>query len=45
MIFIGNRYEITDRPVYIEENKLYNAYDSEKKIDVYKSGLYTEPDR
>ena len=34
MIFIGNRYEITDRPVYIEENKLYNAYDSEKKIDV-----------
>ena len=34
MIFIGNRYEITDRPVYIEENKLYNAYDSEKKVNV-----------
>lgn len=34
MIFIGNRYEVTDRPVYIEENKLYNAYDSEKKINV-----------
>lgn len=34
VIFIGNRYEITDRPVYIEENKLYNAYDSEKKINV-----------
>ncbi|MBC2575847.1 protein kinase domain-containing protein [Peptostreptococcus canis] len=34
MIFIGNRYEITDRPVYIEENKLYNAYDSEKNINV-----------
>lgn len=34
MIFIGNRYEITDRPIYIEENKLYNAYDSEKNIDV-----------
>lgn len=34
MIFIGNRYEITDRPVYIEENKLYNAYDSEKNRDV-----------
>lgn len=34
MIFIGNRYEITDRPVYIEENKLYNAYDSEKNVNV-----------
>lgn len=34
MIFIGNRYEITDKPVYIEENKLYNAYDSEKNIKV-----------
>lgn len=34
MIFIGNRYEITDKPVYIEENKLYNAYDSEKNINV-----------
>lgn len=34
MIFIGNRYEITDRPVYIEENKLYNAYDSEQKVNV-----------
>ena len=28
VIFIGNRYEITDKPIYIEENKLYNAYDS-----------------
>lgn len=34
VIFIGNRYEITDRPVYIEENKLYNAYDSEKNVNV-----------
>lgn len=34
MIFIGNRYEITDRPVYIEENKLYNAYDAERKVNV-----------
>lgn len=34
VIFIGNRYEITDKPIYIEENKLYNAYDSEKNVDV-----------
>ena len=48
MIFIGNRYEITDKPVYIEENKLYNAYDSEKninvKIKIIENNRYISPD-
>lgn len=48
MIFIGNRYEITDKPVYIEENRLYNAYDSEKninvKIKIIENNRYISPD-
>lgn len=48
VIFIGNRYEITDRPVYIEENKLYNAYDSEKntnvKIKIIENNRYISVD-